>query len=338
MGGPVKRRSLWFTGPGAVEIRESAIPNPSDGQVLVQTCASAISAGTELLIYRNQFPAGIQADETLATLRHPLAYPMQYGYACLGRIVVRGGGISPAWEGRRVFAFHPHESHFLARPEDLFTVPDSMTDEEALFLPHLETAVNFILDGRPMIGEDVAVLGQGVVGLLTTALLSLFPLGRLVTSDLYPLRRSRSIEAGAQRCFDPLRAEDQSDHLPRDFDLVYELSGYPAALDQAIAMTGFGGRVIIGSWYGTKRASLDLGGTFHRGRIRLVSSQVSTIAARFQDRWTRRRRFDVAADLLTRVRPARFVTHRFTLKQAGEAFAMLDERPQDCLQVILLYK
>jgi len=329
----VKRRSLWFTGPGTVETRESVIPAPSDGKVLVQTSASAVSAGTELLIYRNQFPAGIQADETLAALRHPLAYPMQYGYACLGRVALRGDGISPEWQARRVFAFHPHESHFLARPEELFIIPDSMTDEEALLLPSMETAVNFILDGRPVIGEDVAILGQGVVGLLTTALLSQFPVGRLVTSDLYPSRRSRSIEAGAQRCFDPLGA-----NLPRDFDLVYELSGNPAALDQAIAMAGFGGRVIIGSWYGTKRVSLDLGGTFHRSRIQLVSSQVSTIASVLQDRWSRRRRFAVAADLVTRLRTARFVTHRFSLDQAGEAFAMLDKRPQDCLQVILLYE
>lgn len=333
----MKRRSLWFTGPRAVETRESAIPAPSEGQVLVQTRASAVSTGTELLIYRNQFPAGMQADDTLAALRRPLGYPMQYGYACLGRITRRGNGIPREWQDRRVFAFNPHESHFLARTEDLFTVPDSMTDEEALFLPSMETAVNFILDGQPMIGESVAVLGQGVVGLMTTALLSLFPLERLVTSDLYPLRRSHSIETGAQHCFDPLAAKDQPDRLTRDFDLVFELSGDPTALDQAIAMTGFGGRVIIGSWYGARRASLDLGGTFHRGRIRIAGSQVSTIASGLQERWSRRRRFAVAANLLTRVQPARFVTHRFTLEQAGEAFAALDERPQDCLQVIFLY-
>jgi 2-desacetyl-2-hydroxyethyl bacteriochlorophyllide A dehydrogenase len=334
----VRNRSLWFIRPGAIEIRESAIPSPDEDRVLVQTCASAISAGTELLIYRNEFAAGMQADESLPALQLPLGYPMQYGYACVGRVAERGDAVPPGWEGRRVFAFHPHESHFLARPADLFPLPDSLGDEEALFLPNLETAVNFVMDGQPLLGEDVAVIGQGIVGLLTTALLSLFPLGRLVTFDLYPYRRKMSFKAGAQSCFNPLDDKNHNERLLRDFDLVYELSGDPAALDRAIAMTGFGGRVIIGSWYGTKRASLDLGGTFHRSRIRLVSSQVSTIAAELRGRWSVKRRFAVVADLLQRVRPARFVTHRFPVEKAAEAFALLDRHPGDCLQVILHYE
>jgi 2-desacetyl-2-hydroxyethyl bacteriochlorophyllide A dehydrogenase len=334
----VRSRSLWFIGPGAIEIRESAIPGPDEDRVLVQTHASAISAGTELLVYRNQFPAGMQADESLPALQRALGYPMLYGYACVGRVTECGGRIPPGWAGRRVFAFHPHESHFLARPADLFPVPDSLSDEEALFLPNLETAVNFLMDGQPLLGEDVAVLGQGIVGILTTALLSLFPLGRLITFDLYPQRRKMSLEAGAQSCFNPLDDKSQNERLLRDFDLVYELSGNPAALDRAIAMTGYGGRVIIGSWYGTKRASLDLGGAFHRSRIRLISSQVSTIAAELRGRWSVGRRLAVAADLLSRIRPARFVTHRFPVEKAAEAFALLDRHPQDCLQVILRYE
>jgi 2-desacetyl-2-hydroxyethyl bacteriochlorophyllide A dehydrogenase len=334
----VRRRSLWFIGPGVIEIRESAIPIPDEDRVLVQTLASAISAGTELLVYRNEFPAGMQADESLPALQSPLGYPMLYGYACMGRVIKCGGRIPPGWAGRRVFAFHPHESHFLARPADLFPVPDSLSDEEALFLPNLETAVNFLMDGQPLIGEDVAVLGQGIVGILTTALLSLFPLGRLITFDLYPQRRKMSLEAGSQSCFNPLDDKSQNERLLRDFDLVYELSGNPAALDRAVTMTGYGGRVIIGSWYGTKRASLDLGGAFHRSRIRLISSQVSTIAAELRGRWSVGRRLAVAADLLSRVRPARFVTHRFPVEKAAEAFALLDRHPQDCLQVILRYE
>lgn len=334
----MRNRSVWFTGPGAIEIQESAIPGPDEDRVLVRTCASAISAGTELLIYRNQFPAGMQADENLPALQLPLGYPMQYGYACVGRVVEQGDGIPPGWGGRRVLAFHPHESYFLARPANLFPVPDSLSDEEALFLPNLETAVNFLMDGRPLIGEDVAVLGQGIVGLLTTALLSQFPLGRLITFDLFPQRRKMSLEAGAQSCFNPLDDISQNERLLQDFDLAYELSGNPAALDRAIAMTGYGGRVIIGSWYGTKRTSLDLGGAFHRSRIRLISSQVSTIAAELRGRWSVGRRLAVVADLLSRVRPARFVTHRFPVEKAAEAFALLDRHPQDCLQVILRYE
>ena len=87
-------------------------------------------------------------------------------------------------------------------------------------------------------------------------------------------RRLRQPGSSAQKTWIELLHE----LLPGGADLTYELSGAPAALDQAIRITGFSGRVVIGSWYGTKRASLDLGGRFHRSRIRLISSQVSSLS------------------------------------------------------------
>ena len=141
--------------------------------------------------------------------------------------------------------------------------------------------VNFILDGAPRFGERALVSDSGIVGLLTAALLAQFPLERLVTLDRYPPRRQASLEAGAQVCLDPGdtgTAEQLHAPLPEGADLAYELSGAPAALDAAISAASYDSRVVIGSWYGSKRASLDLGGRFHRSRIRLISSQVSTLA------------------------------------------------------------
>jgi threonine dehydrogenase-like Zn-dependent dehydrogenase len=121
-------------------------------------------------------------------------------------------------------------------------------------------------------------------------------------------------------------------------DLTYELSGNPAALDQAITVTGFDGRIVIGSWYGQKRANLNLGGSFHRSRIRLISSQVSTIAPAWTGRWTKSRRLGVAWEMLERVRPAHLITHRLPLDQAHHAYMLLDQHPQETLQVLLTYE
>ena len=91
---------------------------------------------------------------------------------------------------------------------------------------------------------------------------------------------------------------------------------------------------MIGSWYGEKRAPLDLGGKFHRSRIRLVSSQVSSIAPELSGRWDKARRFGVAWEALKRIQPEKWITHRFPLSEAQEAYRLLDENPQDSLQVI----
>ena len=230
-------------------------------------------------------------------------------------------------------------------------LPDELAPEAAALLPTMETAVNLLLDGRPAVGERVVVLGQGVVGLATTALLAAMPLARLVTLDLHPLRRSASVVLGAGESLDPRMPETgprlaallaggpsvTGEAGPDGADLVYELSGNPAALDAAIEAAGFGGRIVVGSWYGAKTATLRLGGRFHRARQRLVSSQVSTLAPELTGRWSRRRRLATALAELPRLPVGSVVTHRFPLAEAAAAYALLDEHPERAIQVLLTH-
>jgi 2-desacetyl-2-hydroxyethyl bacteriochlorophyllide A dehydrogenase len=338
-------RVLYFIAPYQVTVLEECLPHPAPGQVLVQTVVSAISPGTELLIYRGQAPMDMPVDETITALSGALAFPLKYGYAAVGRVIAVGSPAEREWQGRLVFAFQPHASRFLSTPAELLPVPDSLPPEEAVFLPNMETAINFLMDGHPLIGERVVVFGQGVVGLLTTALLVRFPLSRLITLDHYSFRRQRSRELGAHASLDAgkddvlarLQACLQEEHAAAGADLTYELSGNPAALDQAIAVTGFNGRIVIGSWYGQKRADLNLGGRFHRSRLHLISSQVSTIAPEWGGRWTKGRRLQVAWQMLQHVRPAHLITHRFPIEEASQAYDLLDQHPEEAIQVLLTY-
>ena len=174
--------------------------------MLVETQFSAISPGTELLIYRGQAPSDLAADENIAALSGSLVFPLQYGYAAVGTVIEVGDDLSPKWIDRTVFSFQPHQTHFITTPEQVIPLPEGVSPQSAVFLPNMETAVNFLMDGHPLIGERVAVFGQGIVGLLTTALLSKFPLKDLLTLDLYPNRRAASLDAGAIQSFDPSNA------------------------------------------------------------------------------------------------------------------------------------
>jgi 2-desacetyl-2-hydroxyethyl bacteriochlorophyllide A dehydrogenase len=337
--------SLYFTAPRQVALESAPLPAPAAGQLLVRTIMSAISPGTEMLIYRGLAPPDLSRDDTIPALAGDFSFPLKYGYAAVGRVMETGLGVDPAWQDRLVFAFHPHESHFLATPGDLQEIPAALTPEDALFFPNMETAVTFMLDGRPLLGEQVAVFGQGTVGLLLTALLSRWPLSSLVTLDLYPQRRRLSEELGAHLSLDPaasdagpkLAAALQGSSPYAGADLCYEISGHPGALDQAIAATGFHGRVIIGSWYGRRRGDLDLGGRFHRSRVRLISSQVSSIAPGLTGRWTSARRYQATWEMLAQVKPARFITRRFPFTEAARAYELIDRHPEDVIQVILTY-
>ena len=308
--------------------------------MLVTTTVSAISPGTEMLIYRGEFPRGLQVDANIPSLGSEFHYPLAYGYAAVGVVAELGEGVDRNWIGCPVFSFQPHTTHFLASPGAVFPLPKGLSPESACFLPNAETAVNLVQDGAPILGENVLVCGQGIVGLLTAALLNRFPLQALVTSDCYPRRREASTALGETVCLDPL-AHDFGERLrtllPAGADLTFELSGVPTALNDAIAWTRFSGRVVIGSWYGEKPALLDLGGTFHRSRIRLVSSQVSSLAPELTGRWDKARRFAVAWDALERIRPEKWITQRVPFESAAEAYHLLDQSPEETIQIIFEY-
>ena len=333
-GDAVKRSALVFVGPSAVEIVDEECPAPGAGEVLVRARFSAVSAGTELLAFRGQLPAALPLDETLPALGAAgFAFPFRYGYASAGVVAELGAGVDPGWRGRRVFAFAPHASAFVVPASEIFAVPEGLADEAAPLLASAETAVNLVLDGRPLLGERVAVFGQGVVGLLATALLARFPLATLIAVEPRAVRAALAQRLGATVASDAAAARAA---LGEDgADLAFELSGNPAVLDAAIAAVGREGRVVVGSFYGGQRAPVDLGEHFHRGRLAIVSSQVSHIAPGLRGRWDRRRRMAVAWRLLQEIDARALVSHVLPLGQAAAAYRLLAAGDASALQVLL---
>ena len=351
--GEVKRKTLYFTAPRQVELREEILPVLGADDILVETVCSAISAGTEMLIYKGRFPQDVETDSVISSLRGGFKYPLAYGYACVGTVQEIGKEVDPDWLNQLVFSFQPHTSHFIGKPDSLLPLPQSLSCETASFLPNMETAVNLVQDAAPIFGERVLVLGQGVVGLLTASLLKEFPLEELITVDCYELRREASIAIGVEKSFnsDEKDFDKKISHIDNDqdvngsvaytqrkFDLVFELSGNPSAVDNALALTCFSGRIVIGSWYGEKKTEVSLGRAFHRSRIKLISSQVSTIAPELSGRWDKTRRFDVAWKALERIKPDKWITHQFPIERAADAYRLLDENPQETIQVLITYK
>jgi NADPH:quinone reductase-like Zn-dependent oxidoreductase len=337
----MNRRSLYFVERNTVEVVEEGIPGMSDDEVLVRSIASALSAGTEMLFFHEQLEEGIKLDPTIGSLEGSFRYPFKYGYATVGRIIVIGGNVAKEWLGRMVFAFHPHESHFTARVDDLIIVPGSVAAEDAVFLPSMETALSLVMDGRPVVRENVVVIGQGVIGLLTTSILNMMPLASLVTVDRFPLRRLLSEGLGATASIEPdlpiPLVLERTGLGQGKADLTYELSGNPLALEYAFHVTGFEGRVVVGSWYGNKEATLHFGEDFHRNRLQLISSQVSHIGAGFTGRWDKKRRIQGAWSLIEKVRPSKLITHRIDIGNAEQAYRLLDEHGDETVQVILTY-
>ncbi|CAN0190190.1 unnamed protein product, partial [Discosporangium mesarthrocarpum] len=104
------------------------------------------------------------------------------------------------------------------------------------------------------------------------------------------------------------------------FDVSVEVTGSHRGLQQAaLDLTGYGGRVVLGSWYGNSKAELSLGMAFHRSHLTIQTSQVSRLAAGLTDRWDKARRFSTAWSLLRALQPSTFLTTRVVPPEEGQA-------------------
>jgi 2-desacetyl-2-hydroxyethyl bacteriochlorophyllide A dehydrogenase len=296
--------------------------------VRVDAIASAISHGTEMLVFRGLVPDGLELD--LPTLRGSFAFPIKYGYASVGRVVETGAQVHDLAIGDPVFVHHPHQSTYVVPATMPIRLPDGLDPLLGVFLANVETAANVVIDAAPRLGERVAVFGQGVVGLLITQLLRRTGVSQIVVVEPVAQRRDLALAVGADLALEPGSA-------PPEVDLAIEASGNAAALDAALDCVAFGGTVVVCSWYGTKPVQLTLGGPFHRRRLRIVSSQVSTIDAALQPRWTHQRRLALATQLLPQLELSSLITHRFPIDRAADAYALVDIHADQTVQVVLTY-
>lgn len=344
-----KATALYFLKPKVITYREEVLPPLKKDHVQICTKFSAISAGTEMLMYRGDFPDDLLTDVSISALAGQLKYPMKYGYSLVGQITDVAKNVDRKLVGKWAFVFHPHQTELVVNLSDLFLIPPSITPLEALFFPNLETAISVVMDARPVLGERIVIFGQGVVGLLTTALLAKIPHSMLIAIDPIKKRLKMAKKFGADHVLSPLdknyhRSLQQllgvrlaSHNESAGADLVVELSGNPDTLNSALELAGYQARIIVGSWYGNKIAFLNLGKHFHRHRLQITGSQVSTISPYLRGRWNKQRRFDFTWHMLTKIKPSSLISHRIPFSMAENAYQLIDQQPDSILQVVLTY-
>jgi hypothetical protein len=278
--------ALWCVEAGRAEIRREALGEPAPGEVQIRALYSAISRGTERLVFAGRVP-----ESEFERMRAPFMggvfpFPVKYGYATVGR-VERG----PAeWLGRAVFALHPHQTLFNLPVEAIVAVPDGVPTARATLAANMETALNAVWDAAPAAADNIAVVGAGVVGALVAFLCGALPGARVTLIDVEPSRAALARALGVGFA--------APGAAPADCDLVVHASGTAAGLATAIGLAGEEATVLELSWHGAGETATPLGGAFHSRRLKLVSSQVGRVSPSHRARWTHRRRLAAALDLL----------------------------------------
>jgi 2-desacetyl-2-hydroxyethyl bacteriochlorophyllide A dehydrogenase len=335
MATPVRAKAVWFVAPRSVEVRECEVPEPRPGEVLVRTAFSGISPGTEMLAYRGNIDETVALDDALPALSGRFSYPFRYGYSCVGRVERSRGA---PMEGTAVFAFHPHQDRVVVGSGDVVEV-EGVALRAATLFPLVETALQVSLDAGPVADELVVVTGLGVVGLLTALLLRRAG-ARVAASEPVGWRREVAASVGIESVPpDALEARIAADSDGRGAPLLIEASGNPAALPPSLPLLAHEGTALVASWYGTKPVTLPLGAEFHRRRLTIRSTQVSTIPARLAAEWSHDRRRCVARELMAELPLGTLATHEFSFPAAAaEAYRQVDRAQEGLFHAALCYE
>ena len=278
--------ALWYCGPGEVEIRPEVLSPPGAGEVRVRTLYSAISRGTESLVFGGRIPEGEFGRMRAPFMAGDFPFPVKYGYAAAGRVE----GVDNTWRGKNVFALYPHQTAFNIPAASLVMLPEEVPPHRAVLAANMETALNGVWDAAPGPADRIAVVGAGVVGSLVAYLCGRLPGADVTLVDINPARAELAAALGVSFA-EPEKAE-------RDCDLVVHASGSPDGLGTALELAGDEATVLEMSWYGDRVVNALLGGPFHSRRLRLVSSQVGSIAPSHRPRWSHNRRLSAAMGLL----------------------------------------
>jgi threonine dehydrogenase-like Zn-dependent dehydrogenase len=193
----------------------------------------------------------------------------------------------------------------------------------------VETAMQVTLDAGTGYRDRVIVLGAGVLGLLTGLLLQRSGWRPLI-AEPQEWRRAMASSLG-------VATADPAELVKEEVPLVIDASGNPDAPAMALNMLAHEGTLLIASWFGTKPVVLPLGGAFHRRRLVIRSTQVSTMPARLSGTWTLARRRRETVELLPELPLAQLCTHVFDFGHAAEAFRAVDEGEPGLMHAVLDY-
>ncbi len=312
-------RAFWIREPGAGEIRSEAMREPGADEVRVRTRFSAISRGTELLVFQGRVPESERTRMRAPFQEGDFPAPVKYGYLNVGTVEAGPAEL----RGRTVFSLAPHQTASVLPASAVVPVPASVPARRAVLAGIVETALNALWDVPALVGDRITIVGGGLVGACIARLAVRQPGTTVTVVDTDPSRAAMAAGLGARFA--------TPDGAPDGQDVVYHASGSGDGLGLALTLVRTEGTVADLSWYGDTPVTLRLGGAFHSQRLTIRSSQVGTVGAARRDHRTRHERLALAVELLedpafevllAESRPFRDLPHLLAAMAGGDRAAL----------------
>jgi threonine dehydrogenase-like Zn-dependent dehydrogenase len=334
--------------PKTIAFRDYEEPPLKRHEVRIRTIVSGIKHGTELALYSGQTPFLDKAFDPDLRLFVPQKkhhfFPLNLGSWASGEVVEVGEKVTRFKVGDRVHGGLPHRPTNVAHEAKVFPLPDSMTPETALFTDPALFALQAVHDAQIKVGDRVAVVGLGAIGLLAVQIARLNGAERIFAVDLIDDRLQLAKQCGADeilngRTCDPA-LEIKKLTGNKGVDVALEISGAYAGLQTAIRCVHVAGLVVAASYFTGSKEQLNLGAEWHHNRPTLRSSMaVWGMPHRNYPMWNLDRITETAVRLLedNRLVTDIIVGKRFPYENAVEAYRFIDQYPEKTVKTLFDY-
>ena len=334
------RRLVAFR-PLTMELETVALPDaPPPGMMLVELETTAISAGTEVANYR-----GITAQRS-AGQPDWRAAPYEPGYAAAGIVRAVGEGVTAFGVGDRVCGMARHASAAVVEPARFVHVPAGVSSDDAAMTTLVCIVMNAVRLARLDLGDQVAVVGAGLIGQLALQLSRLAGARPTVAVDPIAARLDLAVRCGADGGVSPDApdARQRLDDLTegRGFTVVFEATGTPAAFTPALKLVARGGRLIL---LGSTRGLVDQFDPYadvHLKGVTIIGAHITThpTHATPANPWTmennRRLSLRLIADGSLQLEP--LISHRIVPEEAPAMYDRLAHNRESVLGVLIQWR
>jgi len=361
---------------GKTVVEEVPVPTPQAGMALVRTGASLVSAGTERMVVEfaekslvgkarsrpdlvSQVVEKAKREGIVPTVQaafNRLDQPMALGYSSAGTIVALGEDMAGFKIGQRVACagggYAVHAEYAVVPRNLLVPLPDTVDFESAAFATLGAIALHGFRLAEPQIGETVAVIGLGLLGLLTGQIASAAGC-RVLGIDIDPKRVALATSLGLQAW---QRGQSEEWALAftanRGFDMVIicadtssadpvEFAGTIARDRARVVATGAVGLNLPRKVYYEKELSFINSRSYGPGRYDPSYEEEGQDYPIGYVRWTEGRNLESVVGLLAngKLQVGPLITHRFPIDSAAEAYEVITgKKKEPFLGVLLTYQ
>jgi (R,R)-butanediol dehydrogenase/meso-butanediol dehydrogenase/diacetyl reductase len=260
-------KAVAFAGPGKIELRDIAEPEVGPGEVMVDVGYCGV-CGSDLHEYASQAPSLRAAGMFQPVMGHEFTGTVSAlgddvnGTSIGDPVVVHPGGpcgncyfcqsgatnlcaeqIGTGYRKQGAYA-----ERVVVRSDQALRLPDASWLERAALTEPLGVALHSLSRGGLHAGETVFVAGGGPIGLLTVLAAKHKGAGRIIVSEPAESRRELALRIGASEAVDPAKvASVQVRELTSGLgcDLAVECVGIAATMDDCLASTRRGGRIVV---------------------------------------------------------------------------------------------